>query len=107
MWKLRSGEGCKLPWGHSEVKLAALSLIPSLTEHASHPCLLPSSQMEGTCTKRLRRDGHGPGPFTHVCPELTVGEGAVLAPPTGAAPEAQSHTRLPEVTQPVCGGAGV
>ena len=34
MWKLRSGEGCKLPWGHSEVKLAALSLIPSLTEHA-------------------------------------------------------------------------
>ena len=40
MWKLRSGEGCKLSRGHSEVKLTALSLIPSFTEQhpAPQPC---------------------------------------------------------------------
>ena len=62
--------------------------------------------MKQTCTKHLQRVGHGPGPFTRVCPELTVSEGAVLAPPTGADHKAQSSTGLPEMTQPVRGGAG-
>lgn len=62
--------------------------------------------MERTCTKHLRRVGRGPGPFTHVCPELTVDERAVLVPPTGSAPEAQSRTRLPEITQPIQGELG-
>lgn len=36
----------------------------------------------------------------HLFPELTVGEGAVLAPPTGEDAEAQSGQGLPDITQP-------
>lgn len=69
--------------------------MPPHPRHAG--CLL--LKWGRTCTKRLHRAGRGPQTLHARVLELAQGQGAVLAPPTGAAPKAQSCTRLPEVTQ--------
>lgn len=61
----------------------ALLLIPDFMRHPG-PCLLPPSQIDQTYY--VSTTALGP---SHVFPELTVGEGAVLAPLTGEETDVQ------------------
>lgn len=87
------------------MELAAVSVVVSFTDA---PNLFSAFFSNGiNLHKALLCVGHGPGPFTGVCPELSVREGAVLALPTDEDPEARRGMGLPEITQPVSGGADV